>query len=122
MVVPGVARLDLSDRTAEGLKPRFVKAEPPRDADVADIVRKISRRVIRKLRQLEYLEAGRETAVPPDMIRCSTTNPISLALWPPPSSSESPLGNGLESRYGGLARVLAPKGKVLHSKDPAVPV
>jgi hypothetical protein len=51
------------DRTAAGLKPRFVKAEPPRDAEVADVVRKISRRVIRKLRRRGYLEAGMETAV-----------------------------------------------------------
>jgi hypothetical protein len=51
------------DRTVEGLKPRFVKAEPPRDADVADVVRKISQRVVRKLRRLGYLESGMETAV-----------------------------------------------------------
>jgi hypothetical protein len=51
------------DRTAEDLKPRFVKAEPPCDADVADVVRKISRRVIRKLRRLGYLEVGMATAV-----------------------------------------------------------
>jgi hypothetical protein len=51
------------DRTVEGLKPRFVKAEPPRDADVADVVRKISQRVVRKLRRLGYLESGMKTAV-----------------------------------------------------------
>jgi hypothetical protein len=46
------------DRTAQGLKPRFVKGEPPTDADIADVVQTISRRVIRKLRHLGYLEAG----------------------------------------------------------------
>jgi hypothetical protein len=44
------------DRTNQGLKPRFLKGEPPSDADIADVVQNISRRVIRKLRQLGYLE------------------------------------------------------------------
>src|SRR5215831_5166677 len=51
------------DRTAAGRKPRFVTAEPPSDADVADVLQKISHRVIRKLRQLGYLEAGGDAAV-----------------------------------------------------------
>src|SRR2546428_7353252 len=51
------------DRTEAGLKPRFVKVEPPTDADIADVVQKISRRVIRTLRQLGYLEAGIDAAV-----------------------------------------------------------
>jgi len=51
------------DRTAQGLKPRFIKVEPPSDADIADVVQKISRRVIRKLRQLGYLEAGIDAAM-----------------------------------------------------------
>jgi hypothetical protein len=46
------------DRTDQGLKPHFLKGEPPSDADVAHVVQKISRRVIRHLRQLGYLEAG----------------------------------------------------------------
>src|SRR5438128_717256 len=46
------------DRTAQGLRPRFVKGEPPTDADIAAVVQKISRRVIRTLRRLGYLEAG----------------------------------------------------------------
>ena len=45
------------DRTDQGLKPRFLKGEPPSDADVANVVQKISRRVIRNLRRLGYLEA-----------------------------------------------------------------
>ncbi len=51
------------DRTEAGLNPRFVKAEPPSDADIAKILQKISHRVIRKLRRLGYLEAGSEAAV-----------------------------------------------------------
>src|SRR5207237_5670827 len=59
------------DRTEAGLKPRFVKGEPPSDVDIAevcscgagDVVQTISRRVIRKLRHLGYLEAGSDPAV-----------------------------------------------------------
>jgi heterodisulfide reductase subunit B len=45
------------DRTDQGLKPRFLKGEPPSDADVAHVVQKSRRRVIHKLRRLGYLEA-----------------------------------------------------------------
>jgi hypothetical protein len=51
------------DRIEAGLNPRFVKAEPPSDADITKILQKISHRVIRKLRRLGYLEAGIEAAV-----------------------------------------------------------
>jgi hypothetical protein len=51
------------DRTEAGLKPRFLKGEPPSDADIAAVLQKISRRVIRKLRHLGYLEAGSNDAV-----------------------------------------------------------
>jgi len=51
------------DRTDQGLKPRFLKGEPPSNADVAHVVQKISHRVIRKLRWLGYLEAGMEVPV-----------------------------------------------------------
>ena len=44
-------------------KPRFVKVEPPSDADIAEILQKISRRVIRTLRHLGYLETGIAAAV-----------------------------------------------------------
>jgi len=46
------------DRTEDSLKPRFIKVEPPTDADITAVVQKISRRVIRTLRRLGYLEAG----------------------------------------------------------------
>src|SRR5262252_7924805 len=51
------------DRTDQGLKPRFVTAEPPTDADIATVVQKISRRVIRTLQRLSYLEAGTDDVV-----------------------------------------------------------
>src|SRR5262249_28980489 len=46
------------DCTAAGRKPRFVQADPPTATDIAAVVQKISRRVIRKLRRLGYLETG----------------------------------------------------------------
>jgi hypothetical protein len=46
------------DRTDQGFKPRFVKAEPPSDTGIAAVVQKISHRVMRMLRRLGYLEAG----------------------------------------------------------------
>jgi hypothetical protein len=51
------------DRTDQGLTPRFVKIEPPSDANIAAVVERINHRVIRKLHQLEYLEASIEAAV-----------------------------------------------------------
>jgi hypothetical protein len=54
------------DRTEAGLKPRFVKDEPPSDADIAAVITKISHRVMRKLRQLGYLEGGLDATVATD--------------------------------------------------------
>ena len=51
------------DRLEEGHKPRFVKVEPPSDVDISKVVEKISQPVIRKLRQLGYLEAGIEAPI-----------------------------------------------------------
>jgi hypothetical protein len=51
------------DRTDQGLKPRFVKGEPPSDTDITAVLQKLSRRVIRTLRQLGYLEAGSDAAM-----------------------------------------------------------
>jgi hypothetical protein len=51
------------DRADQGRTPRFLTGEPPTDTDIADVVQKISRRVIRKLRHLWYLEAGIDVAV-----------------------------------------------------------
>jgi hypothetical protein len=49
--------------TAQGLRPRFVTAEPPTDADITAVVQKISHRVIRMLRRRGYLEADLDTPV-----------------------------------------------------------
>jgi hypothetical protein len=46
------------DRTDQSFKPRFVKAEPPSDTDIAAVVQKISHRIMRMLRRLGCLEAG----------------------------------------------------------------
>src|SRR5215475_7438933 len=54
------------DRTEAGLTPRFVTGEPPTDADIAAVITKISHRVMRKLRQLGYLEAGLDATVATD--------------------------------------------------------
>jgi hypothetical protein len=51
------------DRSAQGPTPRFVKGEPPTDADIATIIHQISRRVIRTLRPLGYLAVGIDTTV-----------------------------------------------------------
>jgi hypothetical protein len=51
------------DRTDQGRKPRFLKVEPPSDADIAAVLQKSSRRVIRTLRRLGYLETGIDAAV-----------------------------------------------------------
>jgi hypothetical protein len=51
------------DRTDQGRTPRFVPTEPPTDADIAAVVQTISRRVLRTLRRLGYLEAGTEDVV-----------------------------------------------------------
>src|SRR5262245_24011520 len=50
------------DRTEAGLKPHFLKGEPPSDADIAEVLQKISRRVIRTLRRWGYLETGIDAA------------------------------------------------------------
>jgi len=54
------------DRGAQGLKPRFLPAAAPTDADIATILQKISQRVIRELRKRGYLEADtQDGCVPP---------------------------------------------------------
>src|SRR5207244_8207732 len=51
------------DRTDQGRTPRFLAGEPPSNTDVAAVVQKISRRVIRTLRRLGYLDTGLEAPV-----------------------------------------------------------
>jgi hypothetical protein len=54
------------DRTEADLTPCFVTGEPPIDADIAAVITKINHRVMRKLRQLGYLEAGLDATVATD--------------------------------------------------------
>jgi Putative transposase/Transposase zinc-binding domain len=51
------------DRTDQGLQPRFLAGEPLADTAIAAVLQQISRRVIRALRHLGYLEASIEDAV-----------------------------------------------------------
>jgi hypothetical protein len=51
------------DRTTVGLKPHFLAGAPPTDTDIAAVLQKISRRVIRTLHHLGYLETGLEPPV-----------------------------------------------------------
>src|SRR5215468_1430338 len=47
----------LLDRMDQGRPPRLLPREPPTDTAIAAVIQKISRRVIRTLRRLGYLEA-----------------------------------------------------------------
>ena len=100
------------DRTAEGLKPRFVKVDPPSDVEIAEVVHKISQRVIRKLRRLGYLESFSEAPVAtgydplvdddPELARtllASVHQPLPLALGPGRKSGV--LGRALVTRARG---------------------
>ena len=91
--------------------PRFLAGEPPTDADTAAVLQKISRRVIRTLRHLGYLEAGMEPPWPPGMIPCATPHRNSPAPWRLRSSSASPLESGLASRSAASAQGLATEGE-----------
>src|SRR5947209_17499238 len=51
------------DRTDQERTPRFLQSEPPTDTDITEVIQKISRRVIRTLRRLGYLETGMEARV-----------------------------------------------------------
>jgi hypothetical protein len=63
------------DRTAQRLKPRFLPADPPTDTDIATVLQTISRRVIRALRTLGYLEVGTEDVVPTGYDPASDADP-----------------------------------------------
>ena len=62
------------DRTEAGLKPRFIKGEPPSDADIAEVLQKISRRVIRIGSGFGY-EGERPALTGP---RCASVSGFSL--------------------------------------------
>ena len=63
------------DRSAQGLKPRFLPAAAPTDADSATIRQKISQRVIRELRKRGYLEADTQDVVPAGYDPANDENP-----------------------------------------------
>jgi hypothetical protein len=63
------------DRAVQGLKPRFLPADPPTDADIATVLQKISQRVIRELRKRGYLEADTQDVVPTGYDPASDENP-----------------------------------------------
>jgi hypothetical protein len=110
------------DRSDAGLKPRFVKAEPPSDTDIAKVLQKISHRVIRKLRRLGYLEAGMDVPVATGYDPLLDNEPeLARTPWPR-SSSASPLGNALERTCDASAQGLAMKANGLNSRDLVVPV
>jgi len=104
------------DRTDQGLKPRFVTAESPTDADIVTVVQTISRRVIRTLRRLGYLEAGTDDVVATGHDPLYE-RPNSPAPWRPPYSSAWPLASGC----GALAQALAWTARCPRSPVPAVP-
>ena len=81
------------DRIDQGLKPRFVKAEPPSDTDIAAVVQKISHRVC-QAPPVRYLEPSLAAAVATGYAPCVTTLPSSPRPRRPPSSSVSPRGAG----------------------------
>jgi hypothetical protein len=59
------------DRTDQGFRPCFLPVEPPADTNIADVVQKISHRVIRKLRHLGFfrrIAAGRADVARPSQI------------------------------------------------------
>src|SRR5262245_19700438 len=56
-------------------------SEPPSDADIAKLLQKLSRRVIRTLRQLGYLEAGSDDTVATGYAPWAAKNPSTLAPW-----------------------------------------
>jgi hypothetical protein len=109
-------------RTNAGLKTRFIKADPPSNADISDVLQKISHRVIRKLRRPGYLEATMDVAVATGyVIRCLIMKRNWRAAWQPRSGSASPLANGRARRYGASGMVLAMKGSGPNSRACAVP-
>ena len=109
------------DRSDQDRKPRFVTGEAPSNTDIAavcscgagDVAQKISRRVIRTLRQLGYLEAGLDAVVATgydplgdDASELARTMAASV-------QQASPLANARGSRCGAWARALAPRASAL---------
>jgi hypothetical protein len=111
------------DRSDQGLKPRFIKVEPPSDADVAAALQKISRRVMRKLRQLGYLEAAIDAAMATGYDPLLDSEPELDRTMAASVKQRIAFGeSGPDSTCDGLARALGMKGNAPPSRVPAVPV
>lgn len=110
------------DRTEAGLKPRFVKAELPRDAEVPDVVRKISRRVIRKLRRLVYLEAGMETAVATGYDPLIDNDPELARTLAASVKQRIAFGERAGEKVRRIGSGFGSEGEHSELRDPAVPV
>ena len=109
------------DRTEAGLKPRFVQGEPPSDTDIAAVVQKISRRVIRTLRRLGYLEADLDAPAATGYDPLRDDAPELACTMAASVQHAAPLGSGLASRSGALVQALATQARHQHSLVPAVP-
>ena len=110
------------DRTDQGLKPRFLKGEPPSDADVATWCRRSVDGSSVRSAGWDIWKRAWMSPWPPGMIRCSTTNRSSPAPWRPRLSSASPLANAPGRTYAASAQALAMQANVLNSKALDVPV
>src|SRR5215510_5642092 len=105
------------ERTDQGRPPRFLAGEPPTDTDIAAVVQKISRRVIRLLRRLGYLEADLEPPWPLAMIPCARPPRNWLAPWRRQSSNASRGVNGPGSTSGVSAPDLVTRVRRPGSRD-----
>jgi hypothetical protein len=124
------------DRSDADLKPGFVKAEPPSDADIAMVLQKISHRVIRKLRRLGYLEAGMDVAVAtgydllldnePELARSMAASVRQrIAFGERAGEKVRRIGSGFGYERAALlpsAHAVAEEANGLNSKAPVVPV
>jgi len=110
------------DRTAQGLKPRFVKGEPPTDADVADVVQTISRRVIRTLRHLGYLEAGIDAAVATGYDPLLDNEPTLARTMAASVQQRIAFGERAGQQVRRIGAGFGYAGEHPHSRAPAVPV
>jgi hypothetical protein len=110
------------DRTDQGRKPRFLTGEPPSDADIADVVQKISHRVIRKLRHLGYLEAGLDTTVATGYDPLVDAEPALARTMAASVQQRLAWGERAASRSGALAQGLALRARRPGSPGLVAPV
>jgi hypothetical protein len=96
------------EHTAQGLKPRFLPAAAPTDADIATVLHQISQHLIRELRQRGYLEADTQDGVPMGYDPASDEDP-ELARTLAASVQQRIALSGLGSGCGVWARALATK-------------